>query len=148
MMTRRRFIGTSAGAAAAVALAGPLRAQAPAFAQPRIPRWRGFNIQSGGYLERRISYRESDFAWMAGWGFNFARLPVSYWSWSDPKDWMRIDETELVHLDQGIEMAQSHGIYLTSSRSKRLKPLWPGFPSEPAARAAGSSVGFAVRRPG
>jgi NCS1 family nucleobase:cation symporter-1 len=37
---------------------------------------------------------------------------------------------------------------LTSSRSKRLKPLWPGFPSGRAACAAGSSDGFAVRRPG
>jgi hypothetical protein len=37
---------------------------------------------------------------------------------------------------------------LTSSRSKRLKPLWPGFPSDRAACAAGSSDGFAVRRPG
>ena len=36
---------------------------------------------------------------------------------------------------------------LTSSRSA-MKPLWPGFPSERAACAAGSSDGFAVRRPG
>ena len=39
-------------------------------------------------------------------------------------------------------------VSLTSSRSKRLKPLWPGFPSDQAACAAGSSDGFAVRRPG
>ena len=38
--------------------------------------------------------------------------------------------------------------FLTSSRSKRLKPLWPGFPSDRAACAAGSSDGFAVRQPG
>ena len=35
---------------------------------------------------------------------------------------------------------------LTSSRSA-MKPLWPGFPSDQAACAAGSSDGFAVRRP-
>ena len=40
------------------------------------------------------------------------------------------------------------GLRLTSSRSKRLAPLWPGFPSSRSACAGGPSDGFAVRRPG
>jgi hypothetical protein len=40
------------------------------------------------------------------------------------------------------------GEALTSSRSKRLAPLWPGFPSSRSAKASGLSDGFAVRRLG
>jgi endoglucanase len=112
MMTRRRFI--TATAAAAALLPGPARAQGAAAArpQPRIPRWRGFNLQGAGRGGRALAYRESDFEWMAAWGFNFARLPVSYWAWSDPKDWMRIDEEALKPIDGAIEMARQHGIYV------------------------------------
>lgn len=113
MITRRQFIGTAAAAATGAALAGVARAQvAPARPQPKIPLWRGFNLQGGSRGSRALAYRESDFEWMAGWGFNFARLPVSYWSWSDPKDWMRIDEAALRPLDEAMEMGRRHGIYL------------------------------------
>lgn len=110
MMTRRNFIAAAASAAAAAALPRA-RAAAPA-PQPKIPLWRGFNIQGAAYGARRLAYRESDFEWMAQWGFNFARLPVSYWCWSDPKDWMRIDDDALRPLDEAIEMGRRHGIYL------------------------------------
>jgi len=111
-MTRRRFIGTSAAAAGAV-LSGVCRAAAPAARpQPRIPLWRGFNIQGASHGSRTLAYRESDFEWMARWGFNFARLPVSYWCWSDPKDWMTVDEEALRPLDAAMEMGRRHGTYL------------------------------------
>jgi endoglucanase len=54
-----------------------------------IPRYRGFNIQ----WQRRPgdttspAFEESDFALMQEWGFNFARLPLSYWIWGKPTDW-------------------------------------------------------------
>jgi len=107
-MTRRRFIAAAASAAAALPRA---LASAPA-AQPRIPLWRGFNIEGAPYGGRKLAYSESDFEWMAQWGFNFARLPVSYWCWSDPRDWMRIDDAALRPLDEAIEMGRRHGIYL------------------------------------
>jgi endoglucanase len=49
---------------------------------------------------------------MARWGFNFARLPVSYWRWSDPRDWTAVDEEALRPLDAAMEMGRRHGIYL------------------------------------
>jgi endoglucanase len=112
-MTRREFIGGSAAASAAAVLSGPgcaLRPSNPR--QPRIPLWRGFNLQGASYGALALAYRESDFEWMAGWGFNFARLPLSYWSWSSPKDWMRIDEQALKPLDEAIEMGRRHGIFV------------------------------------
>jgi endoglucanase len=113
MITRRHFIGTSAAALAGAWVAGTARAQGGAArSQPKIPRWRGFNIQGASRGGRTLSFRESDFEWMAGWGFNFARLPVSYWSWSDPKDWMSINDEAIKPLDDAIAMAGRHGIYV------------------------------------
>lgn len=81
-------------------------------AQPRIPRWRGFNLTelTGGRPNQ--TYRESDFAWMAEWGFDFARLPMSYWTWSDVKAWKVIDERALAPIDQAIEWGRRYGIHI------------------------------------
>jgi endoglucanase len=135
-MTRREFLNTSAAAAAGLLFssAGPgaepaVAPAAPGHSQPRIPRWRGFNLQ--GYVpgSRGLKFPESDFALMAGWGFDFARLPVSYWTWTggdpsqnlaprdwkknmDAKDWMRIDENAFKPIDEAIELAHQHNIYV------------------------------------
>jgi endoglucanase len=110
-MTRRDFIRTSAAAAALISGAG-CATGTEARRQPRIPLWRGFNLQGNTQDARVLGYEESDFEWMAGWGFNFARLPVSYWTWSSPKDWMKIDEDAFKPIDEAIEMGRRHGIYI------------------------------------
>ncbi|MFA5057544.1 MAG: cellulase family glycosylhydrolase, partial [Opitutaceae bacterium] len=102
-------------AGAAGLLLAPRGAAAPAeptTTPPRIPRRRGFNLTEllGG--ERGQAFGESDFAWMAGWGFDFARLPMSYWSWSDRGNWMEIDERALAPIDQAIEYGRQHGIHV------------------------------------
>jgi endoglucanase len=78
-MTRRNFVKISAAAAAGALLPSRGRAQsAPApRPQPRIPPWRGFNLSGVARGTRALAYKETDFEWMAGWGFNFARLPLS-----------------------------------------------------------------------
>lgn len=114
-MNRREFIGVSAAAAAGVLLSSTLKAQpAPAGPRPQshIPRWRGFNLTelTGGWHGR--PFRESDFQWMQEWGFDFARLPCSYWAWSSVKDWMTIKEDALKPVDQAIEFGRQHGIHI------------------------------------
>lgn len=115
-MNRRKFIGTSAAVAAGVMFSSLSRGQSPSpVKQPLTPkpRWRGFNLteltsgKHGGH-----PYRESDFAWMQEWGFNFARLPLNYWTWSDRKDWLKIDESAFKHLDDVIELGRNHGVHL------------------------------------
>src|ERR1017187_7216235 len=113
-MTRREFIGIWAATTATLLLAGPGNAQ-PVSAgrpQPRIPRWRGFNLTelTGGMRGR--SFRESDFEWMARWGFDFARLPLSYWAWSSPMDWMVIDSSAIEPVDQAVKFGERHGIHV------------------------------------
>ncbi len=113
-MTRRKFIEVSAAAAAGSLLPSfgmAQKAGAPR-PQPRIPRWRGFNLSGASRGARALAFRESDFEWMAEWGFNFARLPLSYWSWSDKADWMRIDDDALRPVDEAVELGRRHGVFV------------------------------------
>jgi endoglucanase len=113
-MTRRDFLQLSATAAAALMLPHPSqgRATAAPWPPPRVPRRRGFNLpaEHGGHAGR--PYRESDFEWMAEWGFDFARLPLSYWTWSSARDWMRIDPEAVRPVDEAIEFGRRHGIHI------------------------------------
>ena len=116
-MTRRDFIVASATATAGLLLPShrlpAAEATAPAARpQPKIPRWRGFNLTELTGGQRGRAFRESDFAWMAEWGFNFARLPMSYWSWSSPTDWMHIDEAALAPVDQAVAWGRQYGIHI------------------------------------
>ncbi len=117
-MTRRDFLKASAAAGVGAAFAGSTLGSAVEPAptrprpQPKIPRWRGFNLTELARGERGHHFVESDFAWMQEWGFNFARLPMSYWAWSSPSKWMEIDEQALAPIDQALEWGRQYGIHL------------------------------------
>jgi endoglucanase len=99
-MNRRQFLLATGTVAAATATLPALPLDAaefkPATAQ-RLPRWRGFNLlekftkRQGG----NPGFNESDFALIADWGFDFARLPMSYLCWTDSADWLKLREEEL-----------------------------------------------------
>jgi endoglucanase len=116
-MNRREFLQT-AGALAVAATAAPALPLSAAEKQTvtfrRLPRWRGFNL-----LEKFVKhhggnppFRESDLALVAEWGFDFVRLPLSYYCWSDPNDWLTLRETELKHIDQAVELGRKHGVHV------------------------------------
>lgn len=87
-----------------------------------LPRWRGFNLLEKYKLKpssRRIwfgsdnpPYRRSDFYWIADWGFDFVRLPMSYHFWSRPERWMKVDERSLAHVDAAVELGRECGIHV------------------------------------
>ena len=82
-------------------------------AQP-IPRYRGFNLQ----WQRRPAdtttppFNEEDFAMMGQWGFNFARIPLSYWIWGKPTDWTYIDEAPLKEIDRVVALGKQHNVHI------------------------------------
>jgi endoglucanase len=116
-MNRRNFLFTAGTAAAGSiimnesVLANPL--SNPADIKPsKIPLWKGFNLTelfSGNKVEY---FKEQDFQMMAEWGFNFARIPMSYWSWSKPDDWMKIDGDVFKIVDQVIEFGKQYHIHI------------------------------------
>jgi endoglucanase len=117
-MNRRRFVGglTLLGAAGASAAAvAPARDEEIVNAS-RIPRWRGFNLQGRFPFPGRPyageAFDELDFATMAEWGFDFARLPLNYWVWGSRDDWSVLREEPLKQIDRAIELGRQYGIHV------------------------------------
>jgi endoglucanase len=134
-MNRREFLkrtGTLAAAAATAGLlsrhtladqlsansatsAGSATAPAP-LAEPtwsKLPRWRGFNLLEKFMLNDNHPFRETDFAWLAEWGFNFVRLPMDYRCWTDPADWTRLKEDQLAEIDTAVNLGHKHHIHVS-----------------------------------
>jgi len=92
----------------------------------KIPRWRGFNLQekfthkpdewlniAPQWGMSNEPFRESDFQWIAEFGFDFARLPMSYKCWSDENDWYKIKEDKLKEIDQAVEYGKQYGLHVS-----------------------------------
>jgi len=120
-MRRREFLATTAVSALGASAREGLAARTKQATKPRehsdaanIPRWRGFNLQEMfGWGRKPGPFSALDFELMADWGFNFVRLPLTYWNWSDRRNWMTIDERPLEYIDQAIELGRQHGIHVS-----------------------------------
>jgi endoglucanase len=118
---RREFLRTTAMTVALISVAPTRLAAAAPAALPepsaaKLPRWRGFNLLEK-FVKRREgnpAFRETDFQIMQEWGFNFARLPLSYHCWSepDPAQWLKMDEAQLKHLDAALDLGRRHGVHI------------------------------------
>ncbi|HLP09415.1 MAG TPA: cellulase family glycosylhydrolase [Opitutaceae bacterium] len=146
-MNRRNFLGLATTAAAGLALLPGANAQPAAeltrgaVPQPRVPRRRGFNLTELTGGQRGQRFLMSDFEWMAEWGFDFARLPLSYWAWSSPERWDEIDERALAPIDEAIEWGREFGVhvnlnfhripgYCVNGREKEPAQLFDSAPAE------------------
>jgi endoglucanase len=118
-MSRRRFLTFSLAAAGAglSGAMGPLGcgpgAKGPGKVKPvAIPRWRGFNLTEKFTAERNRPFVESDFQWIAQWGFDFVRLPMDYRCYTDPGDWMAFREEKLREIDQAVEFGKQYRVHV------------------------------------
>ena len=116
-MNRRQFIQAASVLTVATAASGPATLQAaelkPANAR-HLPRWRGFNLLAKFIAEPKGNppFQEKEFALLAEWGFDFARLPLSYLCWTDPADWLKLREKELKDIDDAVELGRKHRIHI------------------------------------
>jgi endoglucanase len=115
-MNRRQFLATSGSALALAAVPAwtSCAAAPPSPTARRLPRWRGFNL-----LEKFTArsngnppFEENDFAWMAEWGFDFARLPMSYLCWATHDAPTVLKEAELKHVDEAVEFGRKHRVHV------------------------------------
>ena len=116
-MQRREFVrDLAAVGAAAATVPKALLAADQDIGASHIPRWRGFNLQGRfgwpGHPYEGPAYEEADFEAMAEWGFDFARLPLAYWSWGSRDDWSQIREEPLRHLDNAVELGKQYGVHV------------------------------------
>ncbi|HWW03491.1 MAG TPA: cellulase family glycosylhydrolase [Candidatus Acidoferrum sp.] len=116
-MNRRDFLNTTGTLALGLTATPFLTATAadkPPPSASHLPRWRGFNLleKFTKWENGNPPFQESDFIMMAEWGFDFARLPMSYLCWTDPADWLKLREPELNHVDAAVELGRQHGIHV------------------------------------
>lgn len=113
----RRYFLKQAGMLAGGALLAPrlLSAASPSpSASADLPRWYGFNLTELFSGNHPGPFQETDFEMMKEWGFNFVRIPMSYWNWSkpDPDHWMEIDESVFKWMDQVVDLGKQYGIHV------------------------------------
>ncbi|GMU94110.1 MAG: hypothetical protein AMXMBFR4_31680 [Candidatus Hydrogenedentota bacterium] len=65
--------------------------------------------------EHKARFVETDFAWMAEWGFDFVRLPMDYRCWARQDEWSRIDEEELKQIDEAVRFGETYGVHVSLS---------------------------------
>ena len=112
-MQRRDFLRTAALTGAGLMLepftSGPLMAR---HRMPDCSRWRGFNLLNYFTAGRPEPFDEREFQWIAEWGFNFVRLPLSYWNWSKPGSYYEMDERVLEDIDRAVTWGRRYGIHV------------------------------------
>jgi endoglucanase len=113
-MKRRDFIKISSAFSALMLSGFSVSAMNPRRAQPLdFSNYKGFNLLakfSGREPHRK--FNEEDFEIMAEWGFNFARIPMSYWNWASTDDWYNINENVLKDIDEVVEFGKQYGVHI------------------------------------
>jgi endoglucanase len=92
-----------------LALSGEARAGGHEPAWSHLPRWRGFNLTEMFWMPGG-PYLESDFDIVAGWRFNFVRLPLDYRIWTIGPGQYR--EEMLKRIDQAVEWGRARRIHV------------------------------------
>jgi endoglucanase len=116
-LTRRQVLKGGAAALAIAALgagcgrAGGARKETGMIVQTKLPRWRGFNIHNLFAVDHYSAYEESDFQWVADWGFDFVRLAVSHVWAMRGDDAYAPNEQGLAEIDRGIELARKYRLH-------------------------------------
>lgn len=116
-MKRRAFLQTTALAGVALASGQmfPAHAATAKALAAKLPRWRGFNLTEK-FIARpggNPPFPASDFALLQEWGFDFARLPMSYLCWSSHADMHELREPELKHVDAAVAAGQQHRVHVS-----------------------------------
>jgi endoglucanase len=150
-MNRRDFIRDSAicavgmvGASAVSATRKTVSAAEEDINASHIPRWRGFNLQGRFAMPGRPydgrAFDEFDFATMAEWGFDFARLPLAYWAWGSPEDWSLIREEPLKEIDRAVDLGRQYRLHINLNFHRIPGYCINGRELEPADLFSGTKV--------
>lgn len=116
-MNRRKFLQAAGAIAVSAAATSPVSlpaAEHQTISARRLPRWRGFNLTEKCVKPREgnVPFQERDFALLAEWGFDFARLPLSYLFWTDPNDLLKVRPEDLKDIDDAVGFGRKHGVHV------------------------------------
>lgn len=122
---RRDFIKKAAFATSAIGLglAAPSAAQLAKKPKNKLPKWRGFNLLDffSPEMERGRKNKEEYLKWMADWGFDFVRIPISYPSYLNfdrskpirPDEVLNFDEERLAEIDRLVHLGHKYGLHVS-----------------------------------
>lgn len=112
-MERREFLKTLGIVSASAMMAGLPTTEVQAASQLKPSQWRGFNLLNYFTAGWPQPFKEEEFQWIADWGFNFIRLPLSYHNWSKPGDYYHMDEKVLQDIDKAVMWGKKYGIHIS-----------------------------------
>ncbi|MDR2815715.1 MAG: cellulase family glycosylhydrolase [Proteiniphilum sp.] len=118
-MKRRDFIKTMS-VASAITLPGvgnrlvsaPYSLPDTNHSDQSLPLWKGFNLLNKFNPGNQSAFNEKEFEIIADWGFNFVRIPLSYWCWSSEDDWYSVDEKVLKEIDEAVDLARRYNLHI------------------------------------
>lgn len=129
VIDRRDFLIATATGVAVAAMPSGLFGHSASIPANKLPRWRGFNImefyrpqQYHATPERRATL-ERDFQWMADWGFDFVRIPISYPCYLaydaaegipiKPEETVVFREEAVDAIEQTVQLANKYGLHVS-----------------------------------
>ena len=122
---RREFLKKSALVTVGIGLTAPSILVADPFkpSKNKLPKWRGFNFLDffNPDPDKGRKNKAEYFKWMADWGFDFARIPISYPSYlqfdrSKPitkEEVLQFDESRLQQIDDLVYECHKHGLHVS-----------------------------------
>ncbi len=111
-INRREFLKSLGALATATCLLPGALASATTKRNRKKTLWKGFNLLNKFNPDNQTPFDEKDFEIIAEWGFNFARIPLSYWCWSKEDDWYNVDERCLREIDKAVELGKRYKIHI------------------------------------
>lgn len=114
-MKRRKFLKIAGLTGASALMYGPLSQSSRAAGKGGMvfPRYRGFNLLEKFTANNPMEpFREKDFQMMAEWGFDFARIPMSYWNWTPADNWYKVDEAVIKLIDDVVELGRQYKVHV------------------------------------
>jgi hypothetical protein len=122
-MNRRTFVRNTSLLTAAVSLTGSAAFATP-YVKQDLPKWRGFNLTdffSPNPASGRRQTTEEHLKWIAGWGFDFIRLPIAYPYYLNfdrsrnirPEEVYQIDEAAVNKIENLVHLAHKHNIHVS-----------------------------------
>jgi aryl-phospho-beta-D-glucosidase BglC (GH1 family) len=88
-----------------------------------LPKWRGFNLLDffSPEMEKGRKNTPENLEWMADWGFDFVRIPISYPSYLNfdrskpirPDEVLNFDQARLEEIDSLVYQAQRNGLHVS-----------------------------------
>ncbi len=115
-MNRRQWLQATAASATLPMLAPQTHSleQRPDPSPARLPQWRGFNLLSMFYVDRKavVGFPETDFDLVKELGYNFVRLPMDYRFWVDPKDWTKVREEIAARIDKAVDDGRDREVHV------------------------------------